>query len=118
MKKTMRTLEKAAVMIEAHKQSLLTQPDPAIAKTPLLRVPLGEGNDIGYSAADWTNCWRMGSIEFCDAYYLAHNGRQLPKEDMNRLSDYLYINRLDPASVQNWEIAFKRLTAAKLFGSQ
>ena len=104
-------LDKAAVLITAHQQALLTQPDPSIAKKGLLRVPLGEG-EIGYSAADWTNCWRMGAIDFSDEYALSHHGRQPDEAHLKKIGDYLYVNRLDPASVQNWQTAYSRLSAA------
>src|SRR5438105_2315028 len=94
-------LETASVLIEAHKQALLQQPDPAIAKKPLLRVPLGEGLDIGRSAQEWTDCWRTGAIAMADDYYLAH-GRSLSKADMNSLHSYVFINHLDPSVLQNW----------------
>ncbi len=86
-------LDKAAVLITAHQQALLTQPDPSIAKNGLLRVPLGEG-EIGYSAADWTNCWRMGAIDFSDEYALSHHGRQPDEAHLKKIGDYLYVNRL------------------------
>ncbi len=93
--------------IESHKSALLTQPDPAIAGKPLLRVPLGEDS---YSAQDWTACWREGAIAIADEYYLAH-GRSLSKTDMTSLHTYVYINRLDPSVLQNWTVAFDRLVA-------
>src|SRR5436305_1222795 len=105
-------LETASVLIEAHKQALLQQSDPAIAKKPLLRVPLGEGNDIGYSADDWTNAWKFGSTEFCDDYSLRHQGQQPPKEYVKKCADYLYVNKLDPMAPSNWELAYSRLSAA------
>src|SRR5947207_3097006 len=105
------TVDMAKVLISAHQQALLTQPDPSIAKKGLLRVPLGEG-EIGYSAADWTNCWRMGAIDFSDEYALSHHGRQPDEAHLKKIGDYLYVNRLDPASVQNWQTAYSRLSAA------
>ena len=107
-------LEIAAVQIVAHQQALLTQSDPAIAKKPLLRVPLGEGTDIGFSAADWTNAWRTGSIDFTDQYYLAHHGKSLPKDDLDKLQTYIFVNQLDPMVLQNWTVAFDRLIAVGL----
>src|SRR5437870_12924167 len=106
-----RTLDVAAVQITAFQQKLLQQPDPAIADKPLLRVPLGEGDGIGYSAQDWTDCWREGAIAIADEYYLAH-GRSLSKTDMASLHSYVFINRLDPSVLQNWTVAFDRLVAA------
>src|SRR5207244_1660620 len=79
-------------------------------KKPLLRVPLGEGLDIGRSAQEWTDCWRTGAIAMADDYYLAH-GRSLSKTDMASLHSYVFINRLDPSVLQNWTIAFDRLVA-------
>src|SRR5439155_20334025 len=70
------------------------------------------GTDIGFSAQDWTNAWRAGSIDFTDQYYLAHKGKPLPKDDLDRLQTYIYLNRLDPMVVQNWNAAYERLVAA------
>src|SRR5947199_8478035 len=93
-------LDKAAVLITAHQQALLTQPDPSIAKKGLLRVPLGEG-EIGYSAADWTNCWRMGAIDFSDEYALSHHVRQPDEENYKNIGDIYNVIRLDTESVNN-----------------
>src|SRR6266704_3474684 len=109
-----RTLEVAAVQIVAHQQKLLQEPDPAIAKEPLLRVPSGSG----YTADDWTECWRMGAIDFEDQYALSHQGKLLSKENMKNCGDYLYVNRLDPMAARNWKIAWTRLMAAGIISQQ
>src|SRR5438876_3980742 len=105
-----RTLNVAAVQIEAHKLSLLTAPDPQLKGG--LRVPLGEGNDIDYSAADWTHAWEYGSTEFSDDYARQHHGQQPPLEDLKKIGQYLYVNKCDPMSPANWERAYERLQAA------
>src|SRR3989442_334962 len=78
-----RTLEVAAVTITAHQQALLQVPDPQLRGG--LRVPLGEGNDIGWSADDWTRAWEYGSTEFSDDYAAQHHGQQPPKEDLEKI---------------------------------
>ena len=109
-----RNLEIAAVQITAFQQKLLQESDPAIANKTLIRVPLGEGLDIGWSAQDWTHSWHVGSIEFTDNYYLEHKGKSLPKDDLDKLQTYIYVNQLDPMVVQNWTVAFDRLIAVGL----
>ena len=101
-------LEKAAVIIEAHKQALLTQPDPTLKGG--LRVPLDEGG-LSYSASDWTSAWEYGSGEFEMDYAANHHGQQPSKEVVKQIGDYIYVNRLDPMSPPNWERAYDRLVA-------
>src|SRR5947209_19024361 len=102
-------LEVADVQIERHRIALLTPPDPAIANKTWMRVPIGEG--VGYSAADWTNAWRAGSIDFVDSYYLAH-GKQPSKEIVDKLQTYIYVNKLDPMFPSSWTVEHERLQAA------
>src|SRR6266550_1414424 len=108
-------LDKAAVIIESHKQALLTQPDLTLKGG--FRVP-SDMSGSAYTAADWQNCWAMGKFEFIDSYFLSHQGRTPSEDDLKKCADYLYVNLLDPAFVDNWKIAWTRLMAADVIKSE
>src|SRR5207244_9025458 len=103
-------IEVAAVQIVAHQQALLQQPDPAIANKTLLRVP-EDLSGCDYSVQDFETCWSLGATEFEDRVWLSR-GHALSKDDMRKIGEYIFVNRLEPQSVDSWILGHDRLVAA------
>jgi hypothetical protein len=109
----MKTIDAAQVRQIADQQKLLTEPDPLLASMDVLQITEENWREsyLAQSANDWIEACQAGANDFSDEYAIRHGGKSPKTEDLVAISKYLYANRLWPAEVENFKIAWIRLNS-------
>jgi hypothetical protein len=107
-------LDAAAVKAEAERQRLLTEPDPLLASLEVLQITEENWREsyLAASASEWIAACQPGANDFSDEYAIRHGGKAPKSEDLVAISKYLYVNRLWPAEIENFKVAWLRLNSA------